>query len=179
MTSLSLKEITGIDGKTSVEPGSFLIAPGNILQVQTAFSGPARQTISSTIPVLIDGLNISISPYKADSIILIQTLITGSLTHVNSIGILKNLANTVSTIGQTNSNEPNMQVTTYFGDAVNTSMRNSFLTWSEVAGSTLQRTYSCYTTSGWSGTTYTTHINNRNENNTAAFSYMIAMEIGQ
>ena len=161
----------------TVPTGHTLYAPGHIVQVQTAVIGPARISIASLSPTLITGLSVSITPKNANSRMLIYAVVNGSATHVNSYGIFKDGIATVSTTGQTNTNEPNMQMTTYIGTTSNDHLYNFPVIHTELSGSTSARTYAVYATSGWAGTTYTTHINNRNSNDMAGFSYMYVMEI--
>ena len=161
----------------TVPTGHTLYAPGHIVQVQTAVIGPARISISSTSPTAVTGLSVSITPKNANSRMVVYAAVHGSSTYVNSYAIFKDGIATVSTSGQTNNNEANMQITTYKNSSSNDLLWVEPLMHTELSGSTAARTYQVYVTSGWSGTTYTTHINNRNSNDMAGFSYMWVMEI--
>ena len=86
---------------------------GNILQVKRAYSGPASQIITSLDPVLITGLSLEITPISALSTMILTANISASEGYVISYGIYKNGAPTVSTTGATNSNQPDMQTTSY------------------------------------------------------------------
>lgn len=156
-----------------------LVAPGTLLQSQFARSGPTRQTISSATPVAVTGLSITIAPLYANSLILVSAQIQSNYTYVCSFAVFKDGVSMVSTSGQTNSNEANMNFTTYLG----TNRTNEFwsmpLRFSETAGSTDARTYQIYATSAWQGTPTTLYINNRDSSDMAAFSYMTVMEIAQ
>ena len=105
--------------------------------------------------------------------------ISTNACHVASFGVFKNGAATVSTSGQTNNNEPNMQITSYIGTSTTDYILSLPIMHSETSGSTTARTYAIYGTSGWSGSTYSLQINNRNSNDMASFSYMTIMEVAQ
>ena len=155
---------------------------GSVIQVQTAVSGPARQTITSaagSAPQAVTGLSVTIIPRFADSRILIQAFVAGSATHVHSLAIFKDGAATVSTSGQTNNNYPNMQVTTYIGTSSTDYMQVWPVTHVETAGTTTARTYQVYALSRWQNTAYNTYINNRASNDMASFSHIIVYEIAQ
>ena len=155
------------------------VAYQNVIQVQTAVAGPARQTISSQSPTLVSGLSLSFTPRFSNSLIFIRAVVNGSFTYVCSLGIFRNGAATVSTSGFTNNNEPNMQDTFYFGTSTTDHIYTKQVLHYETAGSTTARTYAVYCTSGWAGVTYTTYINNRASNDMASFSHMIVMEVSQ
>jgi hypothetical protein len=155
---------------------------GSVIQVQTAVSGPARQTITSaagSAPQAVTGLSVTITPRFADSKILIQAMVAGSATHVHSLAIFKDGAATVSTSGQNNNNYPNMQVTTYLGTSSTDWMQVWPVTHVETAGTTTARTYQVYALSRWGNTAYTTYINNRASNDMASFSHIMVYEIAQ
>ena len=46
--------------------------PGTIIQMASASAGPARQTITSTTPVVITGLSVDFTPRRSDSKISIR-----------------------------------------------------------------------------------------------------------
>jgi hypothetical protein len=174
-------------GNISVPTGNVLrgtdlgsvYAPGSVIQAFNSVSGPVRYTFASLTPQVIPGLSITFTPLFANSIILVQASVSGSQTHVNSYGVFRNGATTVSTAGQTNLNEPDMQVTQYLGTATTENIYQVPVMHFETAANTVSRTYAIYVTSGWSGTTYSTFVNNRNSNDMASFSYMTVMEIAQ
>jgi hypothetical protein len=153
-------------------------APGTVLQVVTARLGPGIISYASLDPVNT-GLGITFTPLHATSLLVIQVYITGSATYVNSYGIFRNGAPTVSTSGFPNSNQPDMQLTTYYGISTPDYMTTQALTHSETAGSITARTYSVYGTSGWAGTVYTSYVNNRGANDMCSFSYMTITEVAQ
>ena len=174
-----------IDGSGAITPtGNSLVSyPGAVLQVQAARSGPARQDIASTSPTLITGLSISFTPKKVGSLLIFNAQISSSNTHVCSFGIFKDGVGTVSTSGQTNDNEANMQVTSYYAKSSNDArtdvIHQTSLMHYETVDSLATRTYGVYGTAGWGGTTYTLCINNRSNNDMASFSYFTIMEIAQ
>lgn len=148
-----------------------------ILQIKTSSSGPSRQVINSTSPIPITGLSVSLKPYKSDSLIIIRSQIITNAVHVSSFGVYKDGQPTVDTSGYTNTNQPNMQITTYIGSSTNNELWNKHLIWSEESGSVESRVYQIYATAGWSGSTYSLQINNRNSNDMASFSHIVVMEI--
>jgi hypothetical protein len=142
-------------------------------------SGPTRYTFSSATPQVIPGLSIAFTPRFSNSIILVKASVSGSNSYVNSYGVLRDGIATVSTAGQTNNNEPNMQTTQYVGTSTTDWIYQVPVMHYETAGSTATRTYAIYVTSAWSGTPIATYVNNRASNEMACFSYMSVMEIAQ
>lgn len=158
--------------------GNWSSAPaGTIIQVQTAESGPAKQTISSLTPVAITGLSINFTPRNSTSKIMIQVYLNANHVHVASYGIFEDGSPTYSTSGQTNTNEANMDFTHYSGSTSNDYMFGTTFHTVLDASSTTTRTYQVYGTSGWGGTLYSLQINNRASNNMASVSRMIIYEI--
>jgi hypothetical protein len=154
-------------------------APGTTVQVANSISGPTRYTYNSATPQVVPGLSITFTPRFSNSLILVRASISGSNSYVNSYGVFKNGATTVSTAGQTNLNEPDMQATQYLNTATTENIYQVPVMYYETAGSTTARTYAIYVTSAWSGTPILTYVNNRNANDMASFSYMSVMEIAQ
>jgi hypothetical protein len=154
-------------------------ASGAVVQQAFARSGPGAQVIVSAAPVAVTGLSVTMTPLYADSIISIEAAITTNGTYVSGYGVYKNGAPTVSTTGFTNLNEPNFQVTTYYGQ-VTTQTQLLYaipVMHYEAAGDLLPRTYQIYATSGWVGAAYGLFINNRASGDMASFSYMTVKEI--
>lgn len=154
--------------------------PGHVIQANTVTIGPAHQTISSTDPQPIIGLEVVITPKFANSEILIISSIASSATYVSSFGIFRDDVSTANTSGVTNTNENNMQLTVY--EEANTTlsrMRQHTVIHSELANNTSQRYYNVYATSGWSGTSYDLIINNRASLDMASFSTLTVMEIAK
>lgn len=148
----------------------------NILQTQTVFAGPAIQTISSLTPVTITGLSISFTPKSATSRLVISASVTYSTSLVVSLGIFEDGVATVSTTGQTNNNEANMNFTNYIRNNAGY-ITQAFVIHSEISGSTTARVYDVRLTAGWGGTVYATYVNNRSSNDMAGLAYMEIMEI--
>ena len=160
--------------------GSWADAPaGTVIQMASASSGPAKQTFTSTTPVVITGLSVDFTPRRSDSKIIITSSLCSNLTYVCSFGIFQDGSATVSTSGQNNTNEANMSITTFTGTS------NTNYAWTASmnvildSGSTTQRTYDVRGTSGWGGAAYALSINNRSANDMAAFSTMIIYEVTQ
>ena len=160
--------------------GSWADAPaGTVIQMASASSGPAKQTFNSTTPVVITGLSVDFTPRRSDSKIIITSSLCTNLTYVCSFGIFQDGSATVSTSGQTNSNEPNMSITTFTGGTATNLLWTVSMNVILDSGSTTQRTYDVRATSGWSGTAYDLSVNNRHNNDMAAFSTMIIYEVAQ
>ena len=173
----TLQGTTAAGNKITASSGHVLVIPGQPLQVLTATSGPAAQTIASTTPVAVTGLSVSITPKNANSTILIQATLNCNLPWVPSLGIFKDGAATVSTSGYTNNNEANMQVTIHDGADVTDRIWTIDVNHVERAASTAARTYQVYATSAWGGSTRNFIINNRSGSDMAGFSYMWVMEL--
>lgn len=148
----------------------------NVLQIKRVSAGPTRQTIASLTPVLLTGLQITITPISALSTMIITANIAKSDGFVISFGIFKNGVATVSTTGQTNTNEPNMQVTNYTKDN-NNYFAQSVAMHYEPSVDTAARTYGVYGTSGWAGVVYTFYVNDRVTSDMACFSTLDVMEV--
>lgn len=149
----------------------------NIVQMQFARSGPARQTIASDTPQIVTGLSIDFTPKYADSLILLEAYLCMEWVYVNVTGFYKDGSAIASTSGYTNNCEPNMQYTNYFNtSAAPGRIYPTHIMDSEISGSTTQRTYDVRHSSAWSGSTYTTYINNRSSNDMASFSHFIVAE---
>ena len=183
MSELTVGQLRGLtvnNNVITVPTGHILYAPGSVVQVQTASAGPVVQVISSTTPVTVTGLSIAFSPKFATSKIIIQAQLGTSATYVSSFGVFKDGVATVSTSGQNNKNEPNMQTTHYSTGPTNPDELFSIpILHSEMAGTTAIRTYDIRATSGWNGTVYALSFNNRGSNDMASFSHMTIWEIAQ
>lgn len=138
MTNLAVNylQANGGSGTITVPANNTLYAPGTILQVLSASSGPARQTISSTVAVPIDGLSITIYPKFPNSRIVVEAQITSTATYVASFGIYKDDAPVTNTTGYTNSEEANMAYTVYLGENAPDNIYSWPVLWSEVPNST-------------------------------------------
>lgn len=168
--------LNGTNGITFGNGSTLGASEKNILQVRQAITTPAIQTISSLTPVTITGLSISFTPLLSTSRLIITTNVTYTTTLVVSLGIFKDGAATVSTTGQTNTNEANMNFTNYIRNNSGF-ITQAFFIHSEISGSTTARTYDVRLTAGWSGTLYTTYVNNRGSNDMAGISTMEIMEV--
>lgn len=163
---------------------------GTVVQIQTAVSGPARQQIVSTVaggPIAVSGLKIvNFTPKFATSKILITCTVSADVGDgtVASFGIYRDSGTgpvpTVSTVGQTNFNYANMQVTVV---VTNNWLSSIPVNHVEMAANTNPRTYEVYAGDRWSGAAAgavkTMYINNRGTGDMASFSYMTIYEIAQ
>jgi len=149
----------------------------NIVQMQFARSGPARQTISGTVPQTISGLSIDFTPKFADSLILLEAIYTHTFVYVNTHGFYQDGSTIVSTSGFTNSSSANQQQTVYFNGTSTDRIYPVHIMDTVAAGSTVQRTYDVRCLSRWIGTSYTSYVNNRNNNDMASFGHFTVTEI--
>lgn len=162
--------------------GSWTDAPaGTVIQMASASSGPARQTIASATPVVITGLSVDFTPRRSDSKILISAFVTSTFPHVSSVSVYQDGAATASTSGYTNTNGANLDATRYEGQA---STQTTYLSQVPVlttldAGNTNQRTYDIRANASWGGNAYTLYINDRGTSDMASFSRMFIYEVAQ
>lgn len=167
-----------IDSSGNVTIPGNLYSPGTVVQVKTAISGPARQTIASTSPVAITGLSVNFTPKYSNSLIIVEANIASTLTYVTSFGVFRDGNKTVSTSGS--NNEDGMQITLYgpHGTSANYMFSSTFKHF-ETSSNTNARTYAIYATSGWASVTYTLYINNRDFGDMPSFSTMTVTEVAQ
>ena len=162
--------------------GSWTDAPaGTIIQMASASAGPARQTITSTTPVVITGLSVDFTPRRSDSKILISAFITSTVPHVTSVSVYQDGAATASTSGYTNTNAVNSDATRYeaIGSTTTSHLAQVPVLATLDAGSTTQRTYDIRHNASWSGNAYTVYVNDRGSNDMASFSRMFIYEVAQ
>ena len=154
--------------------------PGTIIQVQSVKIGPTTQTITSVSPTLITGLSINFTPKSASSKIISNISISTNNNFVSSYALYQNGSSILSTAGFANSNQPNMDITQYLSTNTNDNNMMSVYFQSILdAGSTAQRNYAVYATSGWVNTPLPLVINNRANSDMASFSTMVIYEVSQ
>lgn len=157
--------------------------PGSIVQIATATTTAARQTIASTntIPQPIAGLSIDFTPRLADSKILITTNIATNRPYVSSFAIYEDGSPTVDIGSESNLSTTDSNLTLYNGNGTSTTSHMYMVPFQVVvpAHGTYTRTYDSRAISRWQSTSYTLYINNRAQNDMASFSTMIVYEIAQ
>jgi len=163
--------------------GSWTDAPaGTVIQMASASSGPARQTITSASPTTITGLSIDFTPRRANSKILISAFVSSSVIHVCGFGVFQDGSATASTTGYTNTHGPNLDITRYEGEPTT---QTALLAQVPIittldAGSTTQRTYDIRAHADWANAgPYTLYINDRGSSDMASFSRMFIYEVAQ
>lgn len=174
--TVSRLSISGTDGLFLPTDYNLKLYQDRIVNIATAVSGPALQTISSATPVTITGLSVNYTPAGANTTIFIFANICHSVSNVISFGVFKDGVATVSTTGFSNLNEPNMQATYYLGNNVGLIQNTHFMHY-ETAGSTVPRIYDIRATAAYNGSITALYINNRSSNDMACFSHMVIMEI--
>lgn len=141
-----------------------VFAPGSILQIKYKESSIVQDITSPNI-AQISNLVLSITPKRANSKILLQANINSNGRYVASYGFLQIFsAGSAQRIGGvTNSNSANAIATTYFGDNVDTNMRNTSITYLHTPSYSLGNTisYAPGACSSWKGTNRLLRINNR------------------
>ena len=158
-------------------PDGKLLGTGQLIQSAFAQCGPARQTITSTVPVAVTGLSIAFTPLNPSSTIVITAYLSHSCSVVNSFSIYRDGSPTVTTAGFTNNSAANSQITQYqFDETVGTTIITTRISAYDIASTTLQRTYAVFGHASWVSTPYNLFINNRSANDMAGFSYMHIFE---
>jgi hypothetical protein len=172
----------GIGTTTPVAP--FHVASANSYikgsVIQSAFvSSNTLQTIATVALTAVSNLSISFTPIYANSIIVVDGLLSADYTYVSSYSVYKNGSPVITQASNYSNNYA--QFTTYIGAgtgaAVN--MRQMPFLYYETAGNTSARTYQIYAASTWSGSAYTMTINNRNLADMQSSSYIRVLEIAQ
>ena len=187
MSTLTVKNLKGMSPTNliTLQSGHKLYAPGGVVQVQTATTGFVRQTISSSTPVAITNLSVTITPVYATSNILIMGMISGSWTYVTGLHIYRNGSDVTSNHGgndQTGGSNAfiTRYHTTYGNDSTDDNCMQNSILFQDSPNSTSALTYQFYINSGWSGGTSTFRVNDRNNSvNMLSTSYITAMEIAQ
>ncbi len=135
-------------------------AANAIPSVHFAITPAERQTIASVNPVLVNGLEITITPKSVNSKFLIMAVVNGTMTHVASSLIYRNGFPVLTHTG--NTNEPGAQATTYYGNDIVTNMLQHTMNYMDAPQTIEPVTYDVRCTAGWSGTAHTLYINDRN-----------------
>jgi len=167
---------------SSLSSGS--LPTGSVLQVKTATTGYVTQTINSTTPVLIEGLEVTLTPRDANSIILVQATIPGNWTYVSSVFIYKDGVTAIpdhSGDGLNQATSGNTALWTRYNSLETTANTNQLkpmsVTYYDTAGTANSVTYSIRAMAGWSGAATVTIINNRPSLDMLSQSIMTVMEI--
>jgi hypothetical protein len=150
-------------------------AAGKVLNVWYASAGTATQTISSTVPVAINGLSITVKPASVNSRFLIMAVVNGSLSHVCSSFVFRNGYAVLSHGGNTSIGGAN--VTSYV-TAENRAdlMRAHTINYLDAPATTAAVTYDIRHASAWSGAATTTYVNNRSTVDMACPSVLTIIE---
>jgi hypothetical protein len=185
MSNLIVGQLQGLPAnnfRISLASGSSLSIPGSIVQVGVANTGFVNQTITSATPQQITGLSISITPRSSANLIIVDSVISASWSHVASAHVFKDGVNVTPAHGGNNQSGGTNAIWTHYASAFGTSADKVMpfpLQWYEVSGSTATRTYSIRANSGWAGGADSLFINNRNSLDMLGSSWMRVMEVAQ
>ena len=185
MSELSVGQLKGLtvnNNTITVPSGHKIYEPGSVVQVLYATSGYTNQTITSTTPVALSGMSITITPKFATSRIVIQAAVNASWTYVSSIHVFRN----GSTLGTSHANNSqtggSTSIWTRYDNVLDQSTGSVItypLLFSDVPGTTSALTYDLRANSGWAGGSNTFYFNNRGSNDMLSSSHMTVMEIAQ
>ena len=152
-------------------------APGAIVQVAYADTGPNKYTISAQDITAITGLSISFTPKFSNSRIVLQANIHSDQFYVSTFGFLKNGGYLAS---NTNTNSAGSISTNYHWDSGNNGgMWTCSYAYSDFPNTTSAITYAAAACSSWGGTVVSLQINDRGSSDMRSISSMIIMEIAQ
>jgi len=150
---------------------------GKVIQVAHVETSPTQYSIASQNIAAIPELQISFTPKRADSKILLQAMINSNGVYVSTYGFLKD--GVVMSPATPNNNSTGSVSTTYYGYPATSVeyMFNVYISFMEDAGSTTTRTYDAAACASWDGTIYTLFINDRNAADMRSISSLTIMEI--
>lgn len=158
---------------------------GSVLQVRTASSGFVNQTISSTSPIPLTNMSVTITPKFPNSKFIIQAMITGSWGYVVGTHILRNGVDIVAAHGSNNAGSAtagSTAVTTKYFSGEQPTVTGHCLTFPVLFEDTpnvaTPVTYQIAVTTGWAGSLASPfYFNNRDSNDMLSASYMSVWEI--
>lgn len=149
--------------------------------IYKAVTSSVAQTITSSIPVIVNGLSITLTPQRITSKFLVMAVVNGSMGYVASSVITRNGSQLVT--GGTNNNNTSAgkigtQATTHFGWSPNNNAQilQHYLLWVDAPGITASITYDVRHMSAWAGGTYTTIVNDRNSADMTSPSSLVVVE---
>jgi hypothetical protein len=177
MSILKTNAIQTVSGKP------LLNSSGSIIQIVSSNPGAVAQSITSSVPVALNGLSVTITPTSATSTILIEASISSNEVYVMSFHLYRNGASLIANHGSnTQTGGGTALITKYStGGASETSagnMRTASFIYRDSPGSTSPQTYQVYANAGWNGGVNTLVINNRTDNDMlCAGSCIKAMEV--
>ena len=177
MSTLKTNSIQTVAGKP------LLNTSGSIIQIVSSTPGAISQSITSAVPVALNGLSVTITPTSSTSTILIEASISSNEVYVMSFHLYRNGASLIANHGgnnQTGGGTAFITKYTYGGTAETTpnNIKSTSFIYRDSPGSTSALTYQIYANGGWAGGVNTLIINNRGEYDMlCAGSYIKAMEV--
>lgn len=148
-------------------------------KIYNVATSTTMQTINSLTPVIVNGLSITVTPSSVMSKFLIMAVVNGSMTHVASSIIYKNGSQLIvggNNLNNTAAGKLGVQATTYIGNSVVTNMFQHHILYVDMPGTIEPITYDIRHVSAWSGTAYTTYVNNRNVADMCSPSSLVIVE---
>ena len=158
-----------------------------IIQSVFATSGSTYQTITSTTPVLLSGMSVSITPKFATSKIVVSAMVTASWTYVCSLHIYKNGVDLIPSHGSNTQTGGDTALFTHYNGPADTSTAGQYnycapfpVLFVDTPNTTNAITYDLRANSGWSGGTATFYFNGRGATaDMLSSSWMMVQEVRQ
>jgi hypothetical protein len=153
----------------------FFIPGGKVRNVYFAQTPAERQEITSSEPVVIDGLSLNITPEFQNSSFIVTATVLGTFTYTSSLLVYLNGANIAS--HDSNNVYQGSLVTTYHGNNTTNNMYSYNLQAMISPQTTQPITIDIRALSHWGTSTYTTYINDRAGNDMRCVSSMVVYEV--
>lgn len=154
-----------------------------VLQVVYATSGFVNQTINSATPVALTGLSAVITPKFANSMILIEGVVTASWSYVSSIHIFKDGSDLVPSHGGNSQSGGATALWTHYQSSQEAARANQVfpfpVLYRDFPSTTSAVTYDFRANSGFSGGAEAFFLNNRTGTDMLGSSYIKITEIAQ
>jgi hypothetical protein len=186
MSELSVGQLRGLsvnNNTITVPSGHKIYEPGSVVQVVYASSGFVNQTINSASPVALTGLSAIITPKFANSMILIEGVVSASWSYVSSIHIFKNGTDLIPNHGGNNQSGGATALWTHYQSSQESDRPNQVfpfpVLYRDFPNTTSSITYDFRANSGWSGGAVAFYLNNRSSADMLSSSYIKLTEVAQ
>ncbi len=188
-TTLQRVLTNGNTADVDITTSGQVIYPGCTLQTKFVKIGPDRLTIANADATLIPGFELELTPRSDNSLFIIEANISTTATYVTSFGVFANYrggadGNTFNslndTAGQTNTNEPHMNFTTFQGHNTFDHLYIQHLLHVDdppILTAGQSHKFQIRATAAWSGSISTLYINNRHGNDMASYSTLKITEV--
>jgi hypothetical protein len=183
LTVGQLKGLTANNNIITVPSEHKLYAPGSVVQVVYASSGFVNQTINSVSPVALTGLTATITPKFANSMILIEGLVSASWSYVSGLHIFKNGSDLIPNHGGTQQSGGATALWIHYQSSQESDRPNQVfpfpVLYRDFPESTSPVTYDFRANSGWAGGSVAFYLNNRSTADMLSSSYIKLTEVAQ